>query len=55
LKRLMFVAPAGKQRVDLAAMRERLHRIGGTLEVDAVDQVVLKAIIRVGQRHAPAA
>ncbi len=53
LRRTMFVAPPGRQRVDLAAMRERLHRIGGTLEVDAVDQVVLKAIVRVGRTHTP--
>ena len=55
LRRATFVVPPGKQRVGVAAMRERLHRVGGRLEFDPMgDKAVLKAIIRAGQSHAPA-
>jgi signal transduction histidine kinase len=54
LRRATFVIPPGKQRVGVAAMRERLHRVGGRLELDPIgDKAVLKAIIRAGQGHAP--
>jgi signal transduction histidine kinase len=51
LRRATFVPPPGKQSVGIAAMRERLHRVGGKLELDLVrGKTVLKAVIPVGAR-----
>lgn len=43
----ILVAPSGEQSVGVAAMRERLHRVGGRLELDAMgNKTSLKATIR---------
>jgi two-component system NarL family sensor kinase len=43
----ILVMPSGEQSVGVAAMRERLHRVGGRLELDAMGNTIsLKATIR---------
>lgn len=51
LRRGFFAVPSGEQSVRVAAMRERLHRVGGRLELDAMgNKTFFKATIRA--RHA---
>lgn len=55
LRSATFVVPSGKQSVGVAGMRERLHRVGGRLELDSIDgKTVLKATIRTCARPAVA-
>lgn len=47
LRRVTFVAATGKQSVNMARMRERLHRIGGKLVLHSVGgKTVLRAVVR---------
>lgn len=51
LRRGFFAVPSGEQSVRVAAMRERLHRVGGRLELGAMgNKTFFKATIRA--RHA---